>query len=86
MPQEVIPEAVFRAEVAAWGKRIGVELKEVQLRTMKNKWASCSSKRRLTFDLELLKKPAAIRAEVIVQELLHLKIPNHGPLFKVVWC
>ncbi|MFZ5687618.1 MAG: M48 family metallopeptidase [Bacillota bacterium] len=82
--EEVIPEAVFRAEVAAWAKRIGVEPKQVQLRAMKNKWASCSSKGRLTFDPELLKKPAAFRAEVIVHELLHLKIPNHGPLFKAV--
>lgn len=46
--------------------------------------ASCSSKGRLTFDLELLKQPAAFRAEVIVHELLHLRIPNHGPLFKAM--
>jgi len=32
----------------------------------------------------LLKQPAAFRAEVIIHELLHLKIPNHGPLFKAV--
>jgi len=82
--EEVIPEAVFRAEVAAWAKRIGVEPKQIQLRVMKNKWASCSSNGRLTFDPELLHKPAAFRAEVIVHELLHLKIPNHGPLFKAV--
>ncbi|MGB9864351.1 MAG: M48 family metallopeptidase, partial [Candidatus Saccharicenans sp.] len=42
----------------------------------------CSSKGRLTFDTELLKQPARFRAEVIVHELLHLKIPNHGPLFR----
>mgnify|MGYP000988917489 CR=1 FL=1 len=82
--EEVIPEVVFREEVATWARRIGVEPKQVQLRAMKNKWASCSSKGRLTFDPELLKKPAAFRAEVIVHELLHLKIPNHGPLFKAV--
>ena len=82
--EEVIPEVVFREEVATWARRIGVEPKQVQLRAMKNKWASCSSKGRLTVDPELLKNPAAFRAEVIVHELLHLKIPNHGPLFKAV--
>lgn len=80
----VIPEAVFRAEVATWAKRIGVEPKEIHIRAMKRKWASCSSKGRLTFDPELLKQPAAFRAEVIVHELLHLRIPNHGPLFKAM--
>lgn len=82
--EEVIPEAVFRAEVAAWARRIGVEPKQVQLRAMKNKWASCSSKGRLTFDPALLRMPAAFRAEAIVHELLHLKVPNHGPLFKAL--
>ncbi|WP_406677728.1 M48 metallopeptidase family protein [Neomoorella carbonis] len=82
--EEVIPEAVFRAEVATWAKRIGVEPKEIHIRAMKRKWASCSSKGRLTFDPELLKQPAAFRAEVIVHELLHLKISNHGPLFKAM--
>lgn len=82
--EEVIPEAVFRAEVATWARRIGVEPKEVHIRAMKRKWASCSSKGRLTFDPELLKQPAAFRAEVIVHELLHLRIPNHGPLFKAM--
>ncbi|GEA18931.1 metal-dependent hydrolase [Moorella sp. E306M] len=82
--EEAIPEAVFRAEVTTWAKRIGVEPKEIHIRVMKRKWASCSSKGRLTFDPELLKQPAPFRAEVIVHELLHLKIPNHGPLFKAM--
>lgn len=72
--EEAIPELVFRTEVAAWAGRISVEPKQVQLRAMKNKWASCSSKGRLTFDPALLRMPASFRAEVIVHELLHLKI------------
>lgn len=51
---------------------------------MRRKWASCSSRGRLTFDRELLKKPARFRAEVIVHELLHLKVPNHGKLFRAL--
>ncbi|AGC68508.1 metal-dependent hydrolase-like protein [Thermoclostridium stercorarium subsp. stercorarium DSM 8532] len=51
---------------------------------MKRKWASCSQTGRLTFDTELLRQPAGFRAEVIVHELLHLKVPNHGPLFKAL--
>ncbi len=82
--EEAIPESVFRAEVNVWAERIGVEPKQIQLRAMKNKWASCSSKGRLTFDPALLSMPAAFRAEAIVHELLHLKIPNHGPLFKAM--
>jgi len=66
----------------AWAKRIGVEPREIRLRPLKNKWASCSSNGRLTFSTELLQQPARFRAEAIVHELLHLKLPNHGKLFK----
>ncbi|GAB6275300.1 MAG: M48 family metallopeptidase [Peptococcaceae bacterium] len=82
--EDAIPEAVFRAEVAAWAGRIGVEPKQVQLRAMKHKWASCSNKGRLTFDPALLQQTATFRAKVIVHELLHSKIPNHRPLFKAM--
>jgi predicted metal-dependent hydrolase len=59
-----------------------VEPKKVHIRSMKRKWASCSSKGRLSFNEELLRELAAFRAEVIVHELLHLKVPNHGEVFR----
>ena len=80
--EETVPTQVFKAEVNAWAKRIGVEPKEVHLRPMKKKWASCSSKGRLTFNTDLLREPAAFRREVIAHELLHLKLPNHGRVFR----
>jgi hypothetical protein len=80
--EQTIPTHVFKAEVLSWAKRIGVEPKEIRLRLMKNKWASCSSNGRLTFNTEILQQPASFRSEAIVHELLHLKVPNHGKLFK----
>ena len=80
--EETIPAEIFKAEVNAWAKKIGVEPKEVHLRPMKKKWASCSSKGRLTFNTDLLGEPAAFRREVIAHELLHLKLPNHGRVFR----
>jgi predicted metal-dependent hydrolase len=82
--EEVVPVSIFHSEVASWAKRIGVTPKEIRLRPMKRKWASCSSRGRLTFDTALLQEPAAFRREVIVHELLHLKVPNHGKVFKTL--
>ena len=82
--EETVPAELFRAEVAAWARRLGVEPRDVQIRPMKRKWASCSSKGRLTFDTELLRQPAEFRREAIVHELLHLKLANHGSLFKAL--
>lgn len=80
--EEAVPADLFKAEVRAWAERIGVEPREVHIRPMKRKWASCSSHGRLTFDAGLLRQPATFRREVIVHELLHLKVPNHGPVFR----
>ncbi len=82
--EEAVPADLFRVEVRAWAARIGVEPGEIHIRPMKRKWASCSSRGRLTFDIGLLRQPAYQRAEVIVHELLHLKLPNHGPLFRAL--
>jgi predicted metal-dependent hydrolase len=82
--EQVVPEALFRAEVEAWARRLGVQPREVQLRPMKRKWGSCSSKGNISFNVELLRQPAAFRAEVIVHELLHLKIPRHNRLFRAL--
>lgn len=82
--EKAIQRDVFKSEVRAWAKRIGVEPKEVQIRPMKKKWGSCSTKGRLTFDESLLRQSADFRKKVIVEELLHLRIPNHGKLFKAM--
>jgi len=49
---------------------------------MKTKWASCSTTGRLTFDRSLLEMKKELQDYVIVHELLHVNIPNHGKLWK----
>lgn len=74
----------FKKEVLAWAARIGVQVKEIHIRPMKRKWASCSRRGRVTFSSDLLEQPAAFRSRAIVHELVHLKVPNHGKLFKIL--
>jgi predicted metal-dependent hydrolase len=49
---------------------------------MRRKWASCSTAGRLTFDETLLEKPEELQDYVIVHELLHIDVANHGILWK----
>ena len=72
----------FRTEVQRWAVRIGVQPKRVQLQRMTKKWASCSPGGRICFSTDLLVEDAPFRELVIVHELLHLQVPNHGKLFK----
>jgi hypothetical protein len=82
--EDSVLKEIFKAEVRSWANEIGVEINTISLREMKNKWASCSSKGNLTFDTGLLDQPADFRRKAIVHELLHLKYPNHGKLFRAL--
>lgn len=79
-----IPRDLCAAEIRAWSRRIGVEPREIRIRWMKSKWGSCSSSGRLTFSANLLWQESGFRRRVIVEELLHLKVPNHSKLFKLL--
>lgn len=79
----ITPEE-FKADVRVWAEEIGVEPREIHIRKMTRKWASCSSKGRLTFDTSLLDETDEVRSRTILHELLHLKYPNHGRLFNIL--
>jgi len=72
----------FKQDVLTWAQHIGVEPKEIHIRRMSRKYGSCSTKGRLTFDKSLLVENEEKRLRVIIEELLHMKIPNHGKMFK----
>jgi predicted metal-dependent hydrolase len=84
MGEETIRLINFKKEVHKLAKEIGVEIKEIHLRKMKRKLASCSSKGRLTFDKSLLYESNEKIKEVVLHELLHLRYPNHNKIFKAL--
>jgi predicted metal-dependent hydrolase len=79
----ILPDA-FKAQVTQWAERIRVRPRQLRLQRMRRKWASCSTRGTVSFSTEVLAQPAEFREYVIVHELLHLKVPNHGKLFKTL--
>ena len=75
-------KADLKNAVSQWADRIGVKVREIHLRQMQRKWASISTNGRLTLNADLLSLPEALTEFVIVHELVHLLVPNHGKLFK----
>ena len=72
----------LRWAVRHWAGRIGVPTPAIHLRAMRTKWASMSSAGRVTLDASLLKLPRDLGEYVIVHELVHRLVPNHGRVFK----
>lgn len=73
---------LLRETVSYWASRIGVQPIRVQILSMKRKWVSCSMTGGIRFSKDLIKEDFRFREVVIVHELLHLQVPNHGKLFK----
>jgi hypothetical protein len=75
-------KADFKHRVHYWADRLEVEVKWLGVREMRNKWASCSTNGHLNFNSELLDLDEELWDYVIVHELLHFFVPNHGKLWK----
>ncbi len=75
-------KAEFKGRVRDWADKLDVRVRMVTVRPMRNKWASCSTAGNLHFDAGLLSLDRKLGDYVIVHELLHFSVPNHGKLWK----
>jgi predicted metal-dependent hydrolase len=53
----------------------------VIVRTMRLRWGSATANGRVYFNVDLVKLPLGCIDYVVIHELVHLAIPNHGPTF-----
>jgi len=82
MKTTTIDKAQFKERVHRWAGKLDTRVTSVSVRPMRTKWASCSTSGRLTFDASLLGLQDALQDYVIVHELLHCHVPNHGKLWR----
>lgn len=72
----------FKARVLEWAAKLDVKAHSIYIRPMRRKWASCSTAGTLSFNDELIGMERDLGDYVIVHELLHFSVPNHGKLWK----
>ncbi|WP_253253749.1 M48 metallopeptidase family protein [Acidithiobacillus marinus] len=72
----------FKQRVRHWADKLDVRIVWLGVRPMRNKWASCSIAGHLNFSDELPALKPELWDYVIVHELLHFSVPNHGKLWK----
>jgi len=56
----------------------------VRVQAMRRKWGSCSSAGTVTLARDLVDQETCFQDYVIVHELLHLRQPTHGRMFKAL--
>ena len=79
---DISRKRAFKVRVHQWAEKLEVEIQWLGVRAMRKKWASCSTNGHLNFNSELLGFDQDVWDYVIVHELLHFFVPNHGRLWK----
>ena len=74
----------LRQRVTYWSGRLRVPVPRVRVRDMTRKWGSCSTVGTITLATDLDNQDVEFQNFVIAHELLHLRVPNHGKLFKAL--
>jgi predicted metal-dependent hydrolase len=71
----IIPRTVMYAQ------KFGFDFRNITIKNIKSRWGSCSSKKNLNFNLNLMRLPDELIDYVILHELTHLKVQNHSADF-----
>ncbi len=84
MNGSLTPTARLKRRVDVWVVKLRVMPRVVRVQRMTRKWGSCSTAGTITLAIDLDDENDAFQDFVIAHELLHLKVPNHGKLFKAL--
>jgi len=71
----------IEASVARWSTLTGRTPTRVLVRNQRQRWGSCSPDGTLRFNWRLVMLDPGLLDYVVVHELTHLEVPNHGPGF-----
>jgi len=87
---KVMAEGVLRYEAKRYlpgrtrdlANQLGYSFKALTIKNNKTNWGSCSNLGNINLNLHLMRLPDRLIDYILVHELVHTVIPNHGPTFK----
>lgn len=77
--QQVTERAARLLKATTWLEL--AELPPIAIKALTHRWGSTTKAGRITFNVDVVKLPAACLDYVIAHELVHLRIPNHSPAY-----
>jgi predicted metal-dependent hydrolase len=76
-----VARRVIVDRLAELARRHGFDYNRVYVRNQKTRWGSCSARNNINLNVNLIRLPEALRDYVILHELVHTRIKNHGLQF-----
>lgn len=84
VPLEQTSRETILLMIHEWARKLGLQPKRIQFRDMRRKWGSCSSVGNVTLSTRLTWLPTHLAEYVVLHELVHLRVFNHGKEFKAM--
>lgn len=72
---------ILPARLRELALRHGFVYQRVTIRNQKSRWGSCSANNNISLNMKLVLLPPELMEYVLLHELLHTRIKNHGPAF-----
>jgi len=79
LKKELREKIIFH--LGKFSDRLGIHYNKVYIRMQKTKWASCSSRGNLSFNLILVSLPEELIEYVVLHEIIHFKESTHNKNF-----
>lgn len=74
-------KTILPPRIAFLAGKTGLRYNKLSIRNNKTNWGSCSAGSHISLNLNLMKLPDYLVDYVILHELAHTKVRNHGPAF-----
>lgn len=84
MKSSMYPVQELKRRTLSWATKLRVNPRVIRVQAMRTKWGSCSSVGTLTLASDLVEQDTRFQDYVVVHELLHLRLANHGQVFKAL--
>lgn len=85
LTKKVVKTLFIAKYLPKWEKTTGLYCSSWQSKYMTTKWGTCNpTSKKIWLNIQLAKKPIECLEYVILHELAHLKVHNHGPEFTVI--
>lgn len=72
---------ILADKVARLAARYGFTYNRLTIRNQKTRWGSCSAKNNISLNIRLVLLPELLCDYIILHELVHTRVKNHGPHF-----
>lgn len=78
---ESVAKNFLSGRLKSFAARYDFKMNRVSFRRQRTRWGSCSRQNNISLNLKIAALPTHLQDYILLHELVHIKVKNHGPRF-----